>query len=305
MSFTNDVKNELCRIPVTRKCCALSEAYGLLLYGTVFSTAEIRLVTSSPALIKRIPMVFGRAFGFMPSSRTGSARGNGKTTFFIDGAENIKAVFNAFGYEFKSLALHLNRSVIDDECCRFSFVRGAFLSGGSIAAPQKKYHLELATSHYSISRQMLSLLSEFDLSPKASSRKGTYVIYIKDSVLIEDFLTMIGAQISAMAVMQAKVEKGLRNAINRQVNCETANLMKTVDASMGQISAIRRIGSFGPLEKLLPEPLLHTALVRLENPELTLSELALKFDPPLTKSGLSHRLKKIGEISQRVNGENK
>lgn len=305
MSFTNDVKNELCRIPLLRKCCAVSEAYGLLLYGTVFSTNEIRLITSSPSLIRRIPAVFEKAFGLAPSVRADAEKNNHRTIFHLNDPQSIRTVYDCFGYEFCSLALHLNRSVIDDECCRYAFMRGAFLSGGSIAAPQKKYHMELVTSHYSINREMYSLLCECDLSPKTAVRKGANIIYMKDSAQIEDFLTLIGAQISAMAVMQAKVEKGLRNAVNRQVNCETANLSKTVDASIIQVSAIQAISALGPLENFLPEPLLKTALVRLENPELPLFELALKFNPPITKSGLSHRLKKITEISRHLNGADK
>ncbi len=295
MSFSADVKNEICKLSLMRPCCVLSEAYGLMLYATTFSCREIRITTANAALKKRIPALFKKAFGLSIPSFGDYAM----TTFHLSDKSDLKTVFTAFGYEFLDTALHLNRGIIDNECCMGSFLRGVFLSGGSLMNPEKKYHLEFSSNHLTLNREMIALLLDLELSPKTLKRKNDYVIYLKDSGRIEDFLTLIGAPISAMRLMQTKVEKDLRNTVNRQVNCETANLSKTVEASIRQVNAIRVIDralGIASLEK----PLYETALLRLEHPDATLGELALLSKTPVSKPGLGHRLKKLIDLSEKI-----
>ena len=163
--------------------------------------------------------------------------------------------------------------------------------------PRKGYHLELATSHLSVSREMLALMREMELEPKAAQRKGNAVIYFKQSDRIEDFLTTVGAPLAAMEVMNAKLEKDLRGSVNRRVNCDAANLDKAVEAAMTQVEAIRVLEEQGRLAAL-PEKLRETARLRLEHPEDTLAQLAQQCDPPITKSALNHRLRKLVELSR-------
>ena len=171
-------------------------------------------------------------------------------------------------------------------------MRGAFLAGGSVTDPEKRYHLELATTHYSVSREAYSVLLEMGFSPKEAERKGNRLLYFKKSEHIEDFLTTIGAPISAMDVMSAKIEKDMKNSINRKVNCDSANADKVVAAAAEQMEAIRRIDRLYGLDSL-PEKLQEAALLRFANPEASLADLAQLSYPPVSKSCLSHRLKKL------------
>ncbi len=297
MSFSSDTKIELCKTP-ERPCCTLAELYGILLYCNTFSEREIRIITESQALALRLPKLFRRALGFgfdlvpQPSAK------EGKQTFIINDQEKIKKIFAVYGYDSgKVLAHHINRGVLEDDCCRIAFIRGAFLAGGSVTDPEKRYHLELVTDHYNVSRETYSLLLDMGFSPKETSRSGNYIIYFKQSEAVEDFLTTIGAPVAAMEVMSAKVEKDMRNSVNRRVNCEAANVGKTAYASLDQLIAIERLEKTGVLNTL-PEKLRETARVRRENPEVSLSELAALFEPPVGKSCLNHRLRRLVELAK-------
>ena len=299
MSFSFDTKNELCRLPVQRLCCARAEAYGILLYCNTFSPAEVRIITENPNFAARLPRLFHRAFGvrFDRQPEPGQA---GKLIFQITDRQKLDGIINTLGYDpQQNLVLHINFGILEEECCRASFLRGVFFAGGSITDPQKRYHLELTTSHMQVSRELEALLQEAGFVPKAVSRSGSFVTYFKQSEHIEDFLTLIGAPVAAMEIMTAKMEKDLRNSVNRRLNCDSANLDKTVEAAQEQMEAIRRLRSSEQLEQL-PEKLQETARLRERNPELTLSELALEFHPPVTKSCLNHRLRKLMELAKNL-----
>lgn len=297
MSFSSGTKNEICRTAIDKKCCALSEAYGVLLYCNTFSDREIRLITEHRPFAERLDGLFRAAFGFGFDITPQSVSGEGKLAFVINSADKLAEIFTCYGYEpGKILAHHINLGVFEDECCRVSFMRGAFLAGGSVTNPEKRYHLELVTDHFKVSREAFALLLEMGFSPKETSRNGNFIVYFKQSEAIEDFLTTIGAPVSAMEIMSAKVEKDLRNSVNRRVNCDTANVSKTVDAAGAQIEAIRRIEKATGLDKL-PEKLYETALLRIVNPEASLSELAELANPKVTRSCLNHRLRKLIEIA--------
>ena len=295
MSFAGEVKNELCRLPLNRKCCAQAEAYGILLYCNTFTSNEIRIITESDALAQRLPVLFKKAFHITFDRLP---EGEGKHIFRIEDPEKLASVQNCFGGDNLALALHINYGVLEEACCRISFLRGAFLAGGSVTDPQKGYHLEMSTSHQSVSREMVALMRDLDLEPKDAPRKGNAVIYFKQSDRIEDFLTSIGAPISAMEVMNAKLEKDLRGSVNRRVNCDAANLDKAVEAALLQVEAIRNLEESGQLDQL-PDKLKEAAQLRLEHPADTLLQLAQRCDPPITKSALNHRLRKLVELGKK------
>ena len=183
------------------------------------------------------------------------AEETGKLVFTVDSQEKIHKIFAQFGLSAaKDVTLHVNYGILEEDEERLAFLRGAFLSGGSVTDPAKRYHLELTTSHYKVSRETCALLLDAGFSPKETTRGGNSILYFKQSNLIEDFLTAIGAPVCAMGVMEAKVEKDLRNGVNRRVNCETANLTKVVDASMEQVAAIRKLQKRGQLKDLPPTP---------------------------------------------------
>ena len=295
MSFAGDVKSELCRAGLNRRCCAMAEVYGMLLYCNTFNPREIRIVTESDALAKRIPPLFKKAFhlnvGPVPE-------GEGKRTFVLNDPAALRLIGDCYGADATALAHHVNFAVLEDSCCRTAFLRGAFLAGGSVTDPLKGYHLELGTSHLHVSREVPALMAEAGFEPKQAKRKSNYIAYFKRSGTIEDFLTTIGAPVAAMEVMNAKLEKGLRGGVNRRVNCDAANLDKVVEAALVQIEAIRRLEQTGQLETL-PEKLQESARLRLEYPEDTLSQLSQRCDPPVTKSALNHRLRKLVELGQK------
>jgi len=298
MSFSSDTKAELSREPLQKKCCAIAEAYGILLYCNMFSADEIRIVTSSAELCERLPKLFKKAFGctFDPSPASDT---KGKRALTITSKDTIRHIFEVYGYEARGIvAHHINLGVLEENCCKASFLRGVFLAGGSITNPAKSYHLELVTDHYNVNRETFSILLEHGFSPKDASRNGNYIIYFKQSESIEDFLTLIGAPISAMDIMSAKVEKDIRNSVNRRVNCDSANADKIVLAAQEQLNSIRRIEHTRGLDEL-PERLREAALLRIANPEASLTDLAALALPPVSKSCISHRLRKLTELGEK------
>ena len=299
MSFSFDTKNELCRLPVQKLCCARAEAYGILLYCNTFSSSEVRIITENPNFAARLPKLFQRAFN-VQFDRLPEPEAAGKMVFQITNSRKLDHIINLLGYDPRqNLVLHINFGLLEEECCRASFLRGAFFAGGSLTDPLKRYHLELNTSHLQASRELEVLLRECGYPPKGLSRNGSFITYFKQSDQIEDFLTLIGAPVAAMHLMSAKLEKDLRNSVNRRLNCDSANLDKAVEAAQEQLEAIRRLRSADLLAKL-PDKLKKTAALRLEYPELSLSELAAAFDPPVTKSCLNHRLRKIQELAKTL-----
>lgn len=298
MSFSFDTKNELCRLPVQRRCCALAEAYGVLLYCHTFSSSEIRVITENPNLATRLPRLFQKAFDLRFDRRPDLSEGGGKKVFQITEQKKLDHIIDHLGYDPRqSLALHINFAMVEEECCRASFFRGCFFAGGSITDPSKRYHLELTSSHLQASRELEVLLRESGYPPKSIARNGSSVTYFKQSDQIEDFLTLIGAPVAAMKIMSTKLEKDLRNSVNRRLNCDSANLDKAVEAAQSQGEAIQKLRSAGRLAQL-PDKLQQTAALRLEFPELSLAELAEEFDPPVTKSCLNHRLRKLVELAK-------
>lgn len=297
MSFSYDTKTELCRQPTGEACCSAAECYGMLLYCNTFSAREIRIITGNPHLGQRLTEQFARAFLIMFDLLPEPGK-TGKQAYIINAPDKLARIFETYGASPEALlAHHVNLGVLEEECCRRSFIRGAFLTGGAISDPAKSYHLELTTDHYNVSRETYSLLLELGFSPKETSRGGNYTAYFKQSSSIEDFLTLIGAPLHAMEVMSAKIEKGMRNTVNRKVNCDTANVTKIIDAAAAQIEAIRKLERSGALEAL-PGKLRQTAKLRIQNPELSIRDLADISVPPVTKSCLNHRLRKLVELSE-------
>lgn len=296
MSFCSKAKAELCKIPISKTCCAVAESYGVLLFCNTFSPTSIRIVTESRDLAQRLPKLFQKAFSLKFDQTPETEQG--KQIFTMDDPRKIHLIYDVFGLEAATtVALQVNLGILEEDCCRVSFLRGAFMAGGSVTDPEKRYHLELATSHLRVSREVKHLMEEVGFAPKCVTRAGSHVLYFKQSDQIEDFLTTLGAPVCAMGIMEAKVEKDLRNGVNRRVNCETANLGKAVDAAQEQLAAIRRLKERGLYEEL-PQKLKETAQLRQDHPEATLLELSQMQDPPVSKSAINHRMRKLMELSR-------
>jgi len=187
------------------------------------------------------------------------------------------------------------------ECCVYAFLRGAFLAVGSVTDPKKDYHLEFASPHQQLCRDLLALMEGLGLNPKYMTRKGSGIVYFKESEQIEDLLTMMSATNSSLEIMGVKILKNIRNKANRVTNCETANITKTVDAASLQLEMIEIIYRKAGLDSLPPE-LREIALERMNNPDMSLRELGEQLSPPLSRSGVNHRLARLKKIADELRG---
>lgn len=301
MSFSAETKIEICRAPLGKQCCMLAESYGALLTAGVFTHKEIRLSTEHAVVARRLCVLLSRAFDVETAPQTVGQ----KQVLHITDERSLGRILNALGYDHKyHVSYHLNRNMADNDCCAAAFLRGIFLTSGTVASPDKKCHLEIKTTHRSLCRETMSLMLDMGLSPKITERETAALLYFKDTARVEDFLTLIGAPVAAMRIMEAKVEKELRGRVNRQVNCETANIVKVTDASARQIAAIERVLTRHG-EEAFPESLRETVRLRTENPTASLAELAALFCPPISKPGLNHRLRKIIELARALTPEEK
>ena len=268
MSFSSDVKKELCRGEVTRSCCAVAECYGALLYCNTFRPNEIKFVTASREFTSRLPKLFKKAFG-LEFDRIADGGEGGKGVLQITDREKLTKIFDAFGGDIDNTPVHhVNFAVLEEQCCRVSFLRGAFLAGGSVTDPEKRYHMEFVTSHYNVSRETYALLLELGFEPKETVRSGNHVLYFKKADGISDLLCTMGATNAGMGILNAKIEKSMSNTINRKLNCDFANADKVVAAAQEQLNAIMRLEQeIGIFE--LPEALQQAAMLRIANPDVS------------------------------------
>ena len=298
ISFSGAAKAEMCRCFPQKHCCDLAECFGILLFCNSFGTDGIRIITESREFAQLLPKLFKKAFDLsfdvLPEPET-----LGKQVFQITQPQKLDLIMSAYGFSRRDmLSLHLNLPVVEEECCCAAFLRGAFLAGGSVTDPGKGYHLELTTTHRSVAPETYTLMEEtLGFYPKTAERAGGQVLYFKQSDLICDCLTRLGAPIAAMGIVEAKLEKELNNKVNRRCNCDDANTSKVVEAAQEQIAAIRKLEEAGQLEKL-PAKLSCAARARLENPEASLTELAALMEPPISKPAMNHRLKKLIELAK-------
>ena len=274
VSFSAFAKAEVCRLIPTKQCCALAECFGILLYCNSFTSEGIRIITESREFAYILPKLFKKAFD-MDFDSYPSLASPGKLMFQIWDPEKIDVIMDSFGFDRKeTLALHVNYPVVEQDCCKASFLRGAFLAGGSVTDPTKGYHMEYTTTHHSVARECFLLIHEvMGFSPKSAQRGGGQVLYLKQSDQLSDFLTYLGAPVAAMGIMEARLEKELNNKVNRRCNCDDANLSKVVEAAQEQLAAIRILRDRDQMEHL-PLKLQQAAKAREENPEATLTELA-------------------------------
>ncbi len=299
-SFSAGAKAELCRTFPQKHCCALAECFGILLFCNSFSAEGIRIITESWEFAQRLPKLFKKAFGVSFDIQP-EMNAPGKMNFQINDSPKIGIIMHAYGFDPKNtLALHINLPVVEEDCCKASFLRGAFLAGGSVTDPGKGYHLELTTVHQSVAREANALIWEvLNFYPKTAKRGGGQVLYLKQSDQISDCLAYLGASVAAMGIMEAKLEKELNNKVNRRCNCDEANTSKVVEAAQEQLGAIRILREHGLLEQL-PRKLYQAAIAREENPESSLTELAGIMEPPITKPAMNHRLKKLVLLAQEA-----
>lgn len=313
MSFSSTVKNELCRLENLNDCCLFSElAATLCLNGSASivpgNGTNIRITTENAAFARRIYSNIRKLYGIYPEvtiRKSKKLKKHVSYMLFITTAIGSEKLLEMAGVTVKAdtegqapeIVLS-GRNSLKYQCCRKAFLRGAFLAGGSISDPEKTYHLEL-TSRTGLQAQQLSrILGTFKLKARIIMRKGSFVTYLKEGENIVDFLNIIGAHSALMELENVRILKGMRNTVNRIVNCETANLEKTVNASIRQVENIKYIAENIGFDTL-PESLKDIAELRLEYNDANLVELGQLLTPPIGKSGVNHRLRKLDQIAEK------
>ena len=301
LSFSASAKAETCRMFPQKNCCALAQCFGVLLFCNSFQGDNIKIITESREFAAILPRLFKKAFDLDFDSYP-SMEAPGKLVFQIWDRKKIGAIMEAFGFDpAENLSLHVNLPVVEEDCCKAAFLRGAFLAGGSVTDPGKGYHMEITTTHKSVARETDALLREvLGFAPKTASRGGSVVLYVKQSEQISDLLTYLSAPIAAMGIMEARLEKELNNKVNRRCNCDDANISKVVEAAQEQLATIRVLRQRGLVEKL-PQKLQQAAIAREENPSASLGELAAMMEPPITKPAMNNRMKKLILLSKEGN----
>ncbi|MDF2685861.1 MAG: hypothetical protein K0S55_1042 [Clostridia bacterium] len=299
MSYSYNVKLDLCKKDVDL-CCMKAELYGFLLFSNTFTTKEITFITGHIEIFNR----YKEFFEYLNiENYTVKVKGKKNIThaFTIDNIEIITKFLQSLNNCSIQSPLHIDYAVLEKECCMSSFLRGAFIAGGFISDPQKTYQLEITTSHILLADDLAKLCSEFDIYPKMTTRSGNRVLYIKTAESIKDFLTIIGSLDYMFDFTNTVIIKDMRNGINRIVNCESANIDKTIIASEIHIQSINILKALS--YKGLSDQLIEIAELRLKNPDFSLEQLGKLCIPPMSKSGVSHRLKKISEIAMNLNNK--
>ena len=299
-SFTYEVKSELLQKDREEQGSFLAFCYGLFLFASSFSAGAMYIKTENKLLAQMYAQCAKRLAGVTTAMH---ATKGGTYTCEVASKADRQRIFAAFSLSGSELTLRINRTNIDSENCVADFLAGVFCACGTVADPKKDYHLEFAVSYYQLCKDLMKLISEIEpeepLRPKKVVRKYEMVVYFKGSEHIEDILFFMGAQNHAFEVVNAKVEKDIRNRSNRLRNCDSANLDKVTKAGVKQAKAIRRIKNKRGFEAL-PEELKEVAQLRLDNPDMSLSEIAAQLSEPISRSGVNHRLKKLEKMAEEL-----
>ncbi len=299
MSFSADVKNEILCSEMENECCRHAFAYGMMLFSRGFSYYDMFLLTEHSGVADKYFELMKTVCGVKPKLIKSEA---GKYKVEVARKEDRLKVIETFGYDKKSGTSRLNWSNISDECCKIAFLKGAFLTCGTINDPNKNYHLEFVVPYLNLSKDLKLFINDYEdlsIEPKSITRNSNYVIYFKDSEAIEDLVTVMGAVNSSLEIMGVKMYKDVRNNVNRKLNFESANLDKTIDAASKQVDAILHIKRTVGLSYLSDE-LRELAELRLENPDMSLRELGESLTTSISRSGVNHRLNRICQIAKDI-----
>ena len=314
MSFSAQVKEELGKYVSKNRHCQIAELAAIIHYQGHLARGrqgqlQLLIQTENPIVVRKCFTILNKAFNIETAEIEQECLQNHKNsvyTIVLEKEEDIMNIFQAIKLIDKDGVLHdlkdrVNPEIIEQYCCRRAFTRGAYLCIGSMSDPMKGYHLELVCNNRNQAEQIKEVLLLFELDAKIVQRKKYFVVYLKEGSHIVDFLGICKARVALMNLENLRIVKEMRNSINRKVNCETANIAKTVNAAAKQIEDIIFIRDYIGFSKL-PDNLRQMAEVRLEYPESSLKELGQYLDPPVGKSGVNHRLRKLCEIADLNRG---
>ena len=302
MSFCKDTKNDLCALPCKNRCCKKALLYGMLLCGNKFSIEKIRLITeherTSEIILQLLRTVYGINGNLYISEKKSGERKVSSYKLTVAVKEDLKKIFDDCTLPEDCDGAINPQLLVCQDCLRY-FLRGSFLTAGTLSDPQTGYRMEFVFEDTHLAITMEELLSSFGFSARHVLRKSGCTVYIKDSESIEDFLTYIGASQAALTIMNMKIYRDIRNEQNRRSNCDTANISKMTEKAQALIKVIKALKNAEMFDQL-PTELQKTAMLRLENPEASLAELAEMHQPPISKSGINHRFEKITEFYKKM-----
>lgn len=281
MSFSSDIKEELARQFSKSRHCQIAELSGMIEFEGKLD------IENNPVLLEKYAILMKRVFEL-------------DITKPIDSADT-KKIMETLKWDKLEGAI-TNGLILQKVCCKRAFIRGAFLAAGSMSDPNKSYHFEIVSHTMEQAKQLQQAMISFGTDAKIVERKGHYVVYLKEGAQIVDMLNVMEAYVSLMKLENVRILKEMRNTVNRRVNCETANISKTVNAAVKQVKDIELIRDNMGLDEL-PDNLREIAYLRLEYPEAALKELGNYLDPPVGKSGVNHRLRKLSEIAEELRFE--
>lgn len=315
VSFSSDIKTNLSRITYDRRCCQRAALSALIrTSGSIslrgFSGIDLTIRTENAAVARLVFTLFKKIYSLhtelIIKKGSGVKHGNIYEIFIENAQEILTDLGIVFVQEgFFQISMEVPENLVEDDCCPRAYIRGAFLGAGSVSDPEKAYHLEFNLHSHRYALSLQDLLNRYDLNAKVIQRKSNHIVYLKESEKIVDLLNVIGAHGALLSFENVRILKDMRNSVNRLVNCETANLNKTVDAAVRQIEIIRMLDDFIGIEQL-PLDLREIARIRLENEDLSLKEIGEMMDPPLGKSGVNHRFKKLEKMLEQLgNGGNR
>ena len=309
MSFSHEIKNELAHLEPERRCCEIAELAGIVrMDGNILIGSRngigLELVTENNAVARKAYKGLKKLFQVeteITVQRRNRLKKNNVYLVRVPGQPKVMEVLDVLGLTKDGLKYNpeISAELVKKECCRRSYLRGVFLGAGSLSDPMNSYHLEIVANSEEYAESLVKLIETFGLHPKISSRKNVLLVYLKESEQIADFLNIIGAHQALLELENIRIQKEMRNQVNRLVNCESANMNKTIDAAYKQRMNIELIQKYHGFEKL-NEGLRAVAEARLEYPEVSLKELGTLMDPPIGKSGINHRMRKLEELADEL-----
>lgn len=301
MSFSGQIKEELALVISSPRHCQLAELAALVQFcGHIEEDGSLLMQSENPLVIRKCFTLLKKTFKIEAVSKSQMQTQNYRLFVTGEDAFRVLEALKICDTARHLMMRHLTDPVlIKNSCCKRAYLRGCYMAVGSMSDPYKSYHLELVCGLQAQAEQLLKILHDFSLDAKMIIRKKYHVVYMKEGENIADFLNITEAHKALMEFENTRIYKGMRNMVNRKVNCEAANITKTVNAATRQVEDIRLIREKMGLEGL-PEPLRQMAYVRLENPQASLGELGKLLDPPVGKSGVNHRLRKLGELAKEL-----
>lgn len=303
MSFAQDVKNEIVQKKPHKLCCMRAACYGIACFGRYFDERGIVLNTELQSVAQYAKRSFAQC-GIVGEITEKQRASGAMYEFKVSEPHEVAKMIEMFHGDMQQFNLRINPQMLLCPDCAHAFVAAAYLCCGTMTDPSKEYNLEFLCSRHNLAKDLEAILGEYEFRPHRTIRKGLNVVYVKASEQLEELLAFMGAGNSAMRIMDSKMLKELRNKANRLTNCETANMDKIVTANVQVVRAIEYLKKQDAYDAL-SEPLRQAAQLRLDWPELSLAQLAEKSEQPISKSGLSHRLKKLEQIAQDMQQRSK